>query len=177
MYMAHRTIKNSIEAFHKRFPNPPHWGPDLVTYYKWARGKAETEPEWKTLLNDLDKDITTLKVEWTRKWPRTSRSFQHGEESKAGFVQKTDCNVSDHSSEDGFSVAVARLLRRGSVGLCSPQSFRALLFVSPYEYEGVKVRLFYGWQATDSPGMLFPRRIFTCHHARMHAMLNRMQSM
>jgi hypothetical protein len=90
VYTAHQTIKNSIKVFNKRFPNQPQWDPDLVTYYKWARGKTGTEPEWKTLSNDLDKDIITLKVEWTRKWPRTSRSFQHGEESKAGFAQKTD---------------------------------------------------------------------------------------
>jgi hypothetical protein len=89
MYTAHQII-NSIKVFNKRFTNQPQWNPDLVTYYKWARGKTDTEPEWKALPNDLDKDITTLKVEWTRKWPRTSRSFQHGEESKAGFAQKID---------------------------------------------------------------------------------------
>lgn len=88
MYTAHRTIKSSIEDFHSRLPNPPHWDPDLVTYYKWARKNAETEPLWKILLDDLDKDITALRDEWKRKWPRTQRSFREGEESKADFMPK-----------------------------------------------------------------------------------------
>lgn len=90
MYTAHRTIKTSIEAFHRRLPNPLHWDPDLVKYYKWAREKAETEPEWKILLDNLDKDITALRADWTRRWPRTSRSFREGEESKSDFTQKVD---------------------------------------------------------------------------------------
>ena len=88
MYTAHRTIKNSIDAFHNRLPNPPHWDPDLVTYYKWARTMADTEPQWKILLDDLDKDITALRDEWKKKWPRTSRSFREGEESKSDFKPK-----------------------------------------------------------------------------------------
>lgn len=63
MYTAHQTIKNSIKVFNKRFPNQPQWDPDLGTSYKWARGRTGTEPEWKALSNDLDKDIITLKVE------------------------------------------------------------------------------------------------------------------
>ncbi|KAE9370844.1 hypothetical protein N431DRAFT_343437 [Stipitochalara longipes BDJ] len=87
MYTAWHTIKTSMDSFHAG-ETAQHWDPDLVSFYKWARTKAETEPEWKTLLDDLDRDIQSLKAEWARKWPRTSRSFQHGEESKSEFPQK-----------------------------------------------------------------------------------------
>jgi len=80
MYTASRAIKKSITAFHARLPDPPHWDADLVVLYEWARGKAETKPEWKDLLDTLYAEVDALRKEWGV--PRRPTSFR-GEESKS----------------------------------------------------------------------------------------------
>jgi RNA dependent RNA polymerase len=91
MYTARQTIKKSITSFHARLPEPPHWDEDLVTYYKWAREKAERETDWKALLDDLDDDVRALKAAWTRKvTPTITRSFREEDEPKSEYMKKIE---------------------------------------------------------------------------------------
>jgi hypothetical protein len=77
-YVANQTVEKALTEFQKRFPEAQKWDDDLAGFHRWARTKAETEPDWARLLKDLDSDIKVLRAEW-------ANHFDTPDESKPDF--------------------------------------------------------------------------------------------
>ncbi|PQE30188.1 hypothetical protein CJF32_00003667 [Rutstroemia sp. NJR-2017a WRK4] len=64
--VAHVTTERLLTDFHQSIKDPPQWDDDLAKFYSYARRQKEVE--WKSLLDDLDKDIEDVKLLWDNHW-------------------------------------------------------------------------------------------------------------
>jgi hypothetical protein len=72
-YVADRAVDKALTDLEQGNPDPPRWDSDLVIYYKWAKEKAVSEPQWKELLGRLDQDIRDVKTQWGVLWGKQKR--------------------------------------------------------------------------------------------------------
>lgn len=84
MIVASKAIEKALTEFHVNVADPPFFDPDLVIHYNWARECAESEPEWKALLEHLDDDIKILKQAWHEDSDK-SRKKQFDRSMSGGF--------------------------------------------------------------------------------------------
>ncbi|RDW62034.1 hypothetical protein BP6252_11467 [Coleophoma cylindrospora] len=68
--VAHSKIENALKELHISLGNPPEIDADLTRFYNTARQQAQTEPEWKLLLDDLVKDIQEVMNTWCDRWSK-----------------------------------------------------------------------------------------------------------
>jgi hypothetical protein len=84
-YIAYKTINIALTGFHESLPYDQWWDEDLAAPYKRYRDEAKRYPEWQEVLDDLDKDLQTLKDAWIKKFAKKpSQSFN--EESGPDFI-------------------------------------------------------------------------------------------
>jgi hypothetical protein len=79
--VAERTVEDTLVAFHKSLATASYWDDDVVKLAHWARERARESPNWKSLLEQLEHDIKTVKKAWTRHFNR-----QRNPESMANFI-------------------------------------------------------------------------------------------
>jgi hypothetical protein len=72
-YVADRAVDKALTDLQKENPNVPRWDSDLVVFYKWAKEKGASEPQWKELLSQLDQDIRDVKSQWGVLWGKQPR--------------------------------------------------------------------------------------------------------
>jgi hypothetical protein len=72
-YVADRAVHKALTDLEQGNPDPPRWDSDLVIYYKWAKEKAVSEPQWKELLGRLDQDVRDVKAQWGALWGKQKR--------------------------------------------------------------------------------------------------------
>lgn len=79
--VATETVESALREFHEGFKDPPKWDEDLVSFYFWAKKKANDWTDWDKLLCHLDAEISTLKKEWANCFNKDPK-----DESKTEFV-------------------------------------------------------------------------------------------
>jgi hypothetical protein len=72
-YVADRAVDKALTDLQNENPNVPRWDSDLVIYYKWAKERGVSEPQWKELLGQLDQDIRNFKSQWGVLWGKQPR--------------------------------------------------------------------------------------------------------
>jgi hypothetical protein len=91
-WVADRAVDKALTDLDQGNPDPPRWDPDLVIYYRWAKEKAVSEPEWKELLSLLDQNIRGVKSQWGALWGKQKRD-NHGDlidEAKGKYMSFID---------------------------------------------------------------------------------------
>jgi hypothetical protein len=66
--VAERLVGASRTDLHKTIDDPPSWDKDLVLFYNWAQDKTLQNLEYKTILDQLDEELETLKARWSAYW-------------------------------------------------------------------------------------------------------------
>jgi hypothetical protein len=91
-YVADRAVDKALTDLEQGNPDPPRWDSDLVIYYKWAKEKAVSEPQWKELLGRLDQDIRDVKTQWGVLWGKQKRdkNGDPSDEAKGKYMSLID---------------------------------------------------------------------------------------
>jgi hypothetical protein len=72
LVVADKAVNEMLIEIHKRFTKPPHTAPhldkDLVKLSQMAKESAKTSTEYASIIETLEKDIQSLKADWSRYW-------------------------------------------------------------------------------------------------------------
>jgi len=66
MYVADMAIEKTKKDLHDSFPDTAFYDASLVAPFKWAKNEAETNHEWRGILDKLKLDIDAVKDVWTK---------------------------------------------------------------------------------------------------------------